>query len=160
MVPFPERQSNCRGKPSFIREAVSMRNTHAWPGGTYRGRWEALGPSRALPGPGTVWARHTPHRPLSMPLRGQPLPSVGGSPSESSARGRSRSSFPLHRCPEAWAQLPGSRHGGSVASSRFCRSRGWRCTWARGLAGPWEPAWRWPHTSFPSQPLSTWLHDS
>lgn len=27
MVPFPERRSNCRGKPSFIREAVSMRNT-------------------------------------------------------------------------------------------------------------------------------------
>lgn len=161
LLPFPERQSSGRGKPSFVREAVSMRNTLML---GLAGPTEASGKllnhpghslGRVLSGPGTL---HTGLSPCH--CGGQPLPSVGGLPPESSARGRSRSLFPSHRCPEAWAELPGSRHGGSVPSSRFCRSRGWCCPLAGGLAGPWEPAWRWPHTSFPPQPLSTWLHDS
>lgn len=160
MVPtFPE--SNCRGKPSFIREAVSMKHTHAWLVGPTEAGGKLLdhpGHSlgRVLSGPGTF---HT--GPLSMPLQGQPLPSVGRSPSESSARGRSHSLFPLHRCP--------GRGLSSLAPDMVVL---WLPTGSAGVGvgaahrpgaealGPGSLRGRWPHTRFPSQPLSTWLHDS
>lgn len=137
--PFQKGWCTCRGKPSFIS---CEHEKHTLTLGLV-GITEAVkpGPSRALPWAGYCLGQaHSTLAPLSMPLQGPATARWAGRRLSPQPEWRSHSLFPSHRCPEAWAELPGSRHGGSVGFQQVLQgSRACARQTAPGLAGPWEP---------------------